>query len=764
MFSQILRKPFVLVVILLATVPLLTQTVNSSDIMHEGPACEGMCDSPHSNRPKSGIAAPLQTYPFEVYNDPNWSGTWCLATEPKSANIHSSCNDQTSSVYLRTGWSVRLYRDQNQGGPSICFNRSDENLNNNTFQNNSPMDNAISSFTLYDQSWCAGSPSPAYPLEVYNDANYGGHWCYSTEAKSANIHSSCNDQITSILLRSGWSIRVYRDQNQSGPSRCLNNSDSSLSNNTFEDGSPMNDAISSFTLYDHTDCEGTPNPTPTPTPTPSPTDIGFRPNPDGYSFTNYGGVNLNDYTINDMRRMFGDNAVCWMIVGVCVPKPAAVAWNTSANRAMNGGHCDGMASTSLRFYKDLDTPSSFQSGANTTHDLQRNNVRRHIAYYFVEQMTDPVRSYKEQIRQQTPSAILDQLRAAMSGGAPDPTTLFVRRAGQGGHAITPYATEYRGNGEYWIHVYDNNHPDDANRYVIVNTNNNTWSYNSGSTTWSGNSNTRSIGIVPISQYAQQPVCPWCNNTNLASQTPTGEVWFSGQGHLLISNTQGQRIGYVDGQFVSEIPDAYGSLIDGGLGIEYDPIYVLPLDTSYTILLDGQTLTQSEMVEVTQFGPGYVAKVNDVDLGPSTQDQITITPDGKQLTYQSNSGQEATLTLVLETDSESYQFTITGADIGLTQTVALGVDTDNGWLMFTSVQADGGMYDLGIERMSAIGKHKFAHHDINILASDTHYLEYDAWDGSGSTTLFVDHGTDGTMDETVPLSNQANTVFLPLILR
>jgi hypothetical protein len=255
MFSQTHRIPFVLLVILVATVLLLLpmQTANSSSAMPGD-----MCDSPHHSQPESGIVAPLQTYPFEVYNDPNWSGTWCLATEPKSANIHSSCNDQTSSVYLRTGWSVRLYRDQNQGGPSICFNRSDENLNNNTFQDNSPMDNAISSFTLYDQPWCAAPPSPAYPLEVYNDANYGGHWCYSTEAKSANIHSSCHDQISSILLRSGWSIRVYRDQNQSGPSRCLNSSDSDMSNNTFEDGSPMNDAISSFILYGQANCGGTP--------------------------------------------------------------------------------------------------------------------------------------------------------------------------------------------------------------------------------------------------------------------------------------------------------------------------------------------------------------------------------------------------------------------------------------------------------------------------------------------------------------------------
>jgi len=259
MYSQTRGKQVAFVVILLTTalLLLLVQTANSAGAMHAGSSNADMRDLAYSNRPGLGIAAPLQ-HNFQVHNDPNWSGTWCYRDDPGSGNIHSSCNDQTSSVYLASGWSVRLYRDQNQQGPSICFNRSDANLNDNTFQDNSPMDNAISSFTLYNQPWCAESPSPAYPLEVYSDANYGGTWCYSTAPTSANIHSSCNDLITSILLRSGWSIRVYRDQNQGGPSGCLNNSDSDLSDNIFGDGSSMNDATSSFILYDQADCGGTP--------------------------------------------------------------------------------------------------------------------------------------------------------------------------------------------------------------------------------------------------------------------------------------------------------------------------------------------------------------------------------------------------------------------------------------------------------------------------------------------------------------------------
>jgi len=52
-------------------------------------------------------------------------------------------------------------------------------------------------------------------------------------------------------------------------------------------------------------------------------DIGFRPNPHGYQFANYGGVNFDDYTTDDMQRMFGDAAVCQMVGSTCEVKPCA---------------------------------------------------------------------------------------------------------------------------------------------------------------------------------------------------------------------------------------------------------------------------------------------------------------------------------------------------------------------------------------------------------------------------------------------------------
>ena len=491
-------------------------------------------------------------------------------------------------------------------------------------------------------------------------------------------------------------------------------------------------------------------------------DIGFRPNPDGYKFPNYRSFYPlppadGDYTTADMRQMFGDDCVCRMVESVCFVKWHAIRWNIQANQSMNSGHCDGVASTSLRFFKGLDTPSDLQGGANATHDLDLGNARRHIAYYFVEQLTDPVKAYKEQVRQNTPMVILDQLHLAILG--PDPTTLFVRQAGQGGHAITPYAIEDRGNGVYWVRVYDNNHPDDANRHVEINTTNDTWSYDLGETTWTGDANTHTLGIVPISEYAEEPVCPeWHAAADELA------VWLSGEGHMLITDSQGRSIGYVGDQFVNEVPSAYESIVDGGLGVEMEPIYTLPLTETYTILLDGQTLTQTETVEVTQFGPGYAVWVDDVTLEPTSQDELVIAPDGTQLAYQPNDVKEVTLTLALDSTSESNQLQVNGADIGAGQIVTLTADVDNGQLVFNNAQAGGGEYDLEISRISAAGEQKFAHAGLAISAIDTHYVDYGAWDGSGPMTLHIDHGSDGTIDETLVLDNQAGRIYLPIITK
>lgn len=213
-------------------------------------------------------------FALEVYNDPNYTGRMCYSESEMSANIHAVCNDLVSSLLLQSGWSVRFFRDPNQTGPSKCMTASDPDFSNDTFTDGSALNDSISSFVLYHQTTCPQVPTSA--LEVYNDAGYTGVSCYSASPITANIHSTCNDKISSVLLQAGWSVRFYRDQNQTGPSKCVTTSDPDFANDSFTGGSALNDAVSSFVLYQQATCPSpvTPAPTPTP-PAPGPCNVPF---------------------------------------------------------------------------------------------------------------------------------------------------------------------------------------------------------------------------------------------------------------------------------------------------------------------------------------------------------------------------------------------------------------------------------------------------------------------------------------------------------
>jgi len=503
-------------------------------------------------------------------------------------------------------------------------------------------------------------------------------------------------------------------------------------------------------------------------------DIGFRSDPQGYSFSNsspgwgnYAAPPANgDFTYEDLRRMFGDGPTCKPLVGsTCVRNPVAWLWLQVVNYSMNSGHCDGMASTSLRFFQSLDSPGSFQPGAIATRDLSLDSARRHIAYYHVLQLTDPVSAYRDAVRKNSPTALLGQLVLAMLDGAPDPAVLSMRQAGAGGHSITPYAIEAHGSGVFWIKVYDNNWPSRTDLHAVINTADNTWSYTSpGLGTWSGDASTQTLYVTPVSLFAETPDCPWSLFSGESRSTADGQVWLQGGGHLLFTDSFGRRLGYVGNQFVEEIPNAYGAFIDGGLGIDMEPLYSLPLADAYTMLLDGQTLTQTVTAAVAQFGPGYAASVGGVVAGPSSGHLLTVASDGTSLTFQPDSATAPTLLLALEGAAETHLLQLTDAEIGASDPVTVSADPASGVLAYSHALATAGQYHVDITRGSNAGWQRFVHSDLLIAASDTHYFDYGAWDGSGSLVLEIDHGSDGSIDEIVVLENQMHRVCLPITHR
>ena len=200
----------------------------------------------------------------------------------------------------------------------------------------------------------------------------------------------------------------------------------------------------------------------------------------------------------------------------------------------------------------------------------------------------------------------------------------------------------------------------------------------------------------------------------------------------------------------------------GIGVTHEPLYTLPLTETYTILLDGQTVSQTSPSSLWQFGPGYATSLQDVNVGPGTQDTFIIGGDGRLLGYHAMQAQEPTLMLALDVLSATYGLDIQWIDIGAGEAVTLTADTTEGKLTLDGSQASGGMYNLLIRKASEAGGFPFYHNNIEILATDTHILHFGAWDGYGAITLEIDHGSDGTIDETITLVNEVVWAFLPSV--
>ena len=211
----------------------------------------------------------------------------------------------------------------------------------------------------------------------------------------------------------------------------------------------------------------------------------------GYSFDNYSNtaprVFSDDLGTADMFALFGP-AACQSgtTAATCVLSGPARKWMNSQIAGMDGGHCEGMAATSLRLFdelpfKGLSTPASFQPGATQTIDLSfpRQSVENYVSYYFI---TQSVEEYYNNEITKSPKELVNQLIADFNLPEPIPYTVGIYQIPgfKHGHAITAYGVETVNANESRILVYDNNFPKQR-KYITVDMTANSWLYVTAST-------------------------------------------------------------------------------------------------------------------------------------------------------------------------------------------------------------------------------------------------------------------------------------------
>ncbi|MEM7033057.1 MAG: hypothetical protein AAF629_26130, partial [Chloroflexota bacterium] len=396
-----------------------------------------------------------------------------------------------------------------------------------------------------------------------------------------------------------------------------------------------------------------------------------------------------------------------------------------------------------------------------------------IAANFLLQYTSPVNSIRfgENIKK-TPNQILQQISAALQSGGSDLVNLGVIQPGKGGHSILPYAIEDMGNGVYHVKAYDNNDPNDESRYVEFDTSANTWQYDmKGHGVWAGTATSQTMTALPLSTFLQQPDCPWCasaaRSSGIDGISPSNryQTLLNGEGRLLISDSNGNRIGHLNGQPINEIPEAFGVSPMTGLGVDAEPVYNIPNSGPLDISVTGLSPTPSK-VSVNQFGPNWAVGVDKLSVTDSISGDLKIPADGSTLSLSSKADQNVTLTLAID-DTDSWRFSAQGVNVGANKLVSLKHDKSTNSLSVVREEADNDTYDLSIQRVNGSGEAVFVRKDIAISSGDTQTIDLSTWGSSNTLEICTDAGSNGSVEGCETVENEAsddNAVYFPIVLR
>ena len=516
----------------------------------------------------------------------------------------------------------------------------------------------------------------------------------------------------------------------------------------------------------------------------------YSPAANGYGFRNYGRDhdNENDLSAADLIGIFGAENVCesGSTANDCVLYEPAEEWLAEAVKLLEGGHCEGLAVTSLRFWQGLPfegktSPADWQSGAHAVSDLEHTNaISNYVAYYHVLQKLSEISDFRGETWKLKPSEILHLLIDSMKDDSKDHYVLTIGMREEGrytrGHAIAPYAVEDMGEGTYHLHVYDSNYPG-QDKFVVFDTKEETWRYHTAAdptktaNDYVGDATSKTLGLK--SQAARElPVygCPFCpdsseraalhhaSHMSPVTKTKKDQVVFTldGEGEYLITDPNGKRIGYdiAKNRSVNEIPDADVVPIEGGMGKNIPPEYRLPHVSSskpYSINVGGKSIDHEVDADLDMEGPGFVVGFQDILLDPGENLTMTISPNGRELSFTaSQDGQtpKVFITIASGHKEPSYFFEIGGIKLSPGKTVSMKLDLEKGKLFFKDNDSKRDAYDVLVTRINPNGTRNFyEHHDLEIAKkTDNYEMDFSKWDGKGEMCFEDDDEGNGFGDD------------------
>jgi hypothetical protein len=477
-------------------------------------------------------------------------------------------------------------------------------------------------------------------------------------------------------------------------------------------------------------------------------DNGFRPDPDGFSFPNYGNEGQKGLDAAEFERLYGPG-VCLSGKGRCVLTPLARAVMKSYNEGSADGHCFGFATLAELIYKGYlprfgySSVSAFGPGATNTFQLgiEKNALlQRSITRAFDFQNLE---SIDKGTIVGTPTQILHFLvDGALAPQTPEMWTLEIFQHGfKAGHAITPYAVERVGPREFEVLVYDNNWPDNNERRLKIDINTDTWSYYAmvspgyPQAMYEGDAKSETLRLAPVTPGLGVQPCPFCVGRQ-GGGSKYNQVRLDGTSHqharLVIEDAKGRKTGFVGKRFVNQIPGARvlprssaGVQLKGGKLWKDSPTPVVevPKNVEFDVRIDGRHLGVRDRETLSLVGPTYDATVENLIMAPHQEAQVGLSPKGDAITYlPSAKTVSPAITLGAESKTAAYNVTVAalGAPKGSSLTFVKEPKQQLMWFGDTTRRKRA--YRVSIKRYTAKANREFAQ-QVTIGGDQQAFLYY-----------------------------------------
>jgi len=489
-------------------------------------------------------------------------------------------------------------------------------------------------------------------------------------------------------------------------------------------------------------------------------DSGFNVKTDGFAFENYESapdiVNLKP---NDMRRLFGDKACIRITNNDCTVTPPVLQWMNDVNAAMDNGHCEGMAVTSLHLYHHLLQPTMFGGDKTDLLPLKANQrLQSEIAYWWATQRTMP--TYTNVVHAK-PSQLIkllaDSLRQGQNASIFYTVGIYMRDM-SGGHAVTPVSITDLGNNVVGLNIYDNNYPQEL-RTITVDLTSEKWHYaasndpNDQSALYEGDAESHSLEITPSQPRLEVQNCDFCDATTQAAPkgnrtfmiASTGAAVTQPAATTVFVTPDGKRLGYVDGVLINEITGASVTVFKGAPSVwdtHGQPVFTIPAGITVTLQIQH---TGPNTFAISAYGNGSVVKISQFTLSADSKSDLAFGATVGSIQINSTSATNPTIYIGAVNNSthtaNATQMTNLVVPPNSPITIAFDPQTNS----YTIKSPTSSSYDLEVRVSNQQTDYLYAAPNTTIPRGRVVFTVTQINNNGATVTFNVDSNDDGTYD-------------------